>query len=762
MNFSSALKVSDTIHASDEVRQIRGENRARINNAANGAPPLDENSSKKLGMEVNVNWNELAVKLQDARRQYRTAFFQKGRFFKVGLPLAPEKQKTDWETFITQTINKKMNDSLDYFELSESKFAAVVCHGIGPQVWFDSEEWLPSGCAIEDLIVPTDTELSFRKWQWFAVRVPYTEGMLAEKCFGPYARKGWNKPAIQAILDKYHDENYDENADWDWIQTPEKMYELIKQNQAFFSSDAVPTIPLFHFYFKDANDKKKTGWRMRVVADTGVKGVGDEDDKFLFDDGDKFVADKIQHLIHVQYGDLNNKSPFLFHSVRSLGFLLMEPCFWTNLFRCRMLQHGFETFNIWLRFSDPNSRARAQAFNMFNKAAIPEGVSIVPQTERHQVQAGLIEAIQADLKQVIGEVSSSYTQNTDNGTQKEKTAHEVVAEIQQVNAMVSGMMSTAFIREKFAYIEICRRFCIRKSHDEDVIEFQKSCREYGIPQVYINSEQWDIQVEIPLGGGNPTLEQVQANQLMQNRPAFDTTAQQEILHQWVTAITGDPKKAESWVPINKKRGITDAQEWAQFAFGALMQGVPITPKEGLSPVDQIETLMIMLSEKVQKIVQTGGMTDMNTLQGLENTMSFIGNIIKQISEDPAMKQRVKKYSDYLGKIANECKGFAQRLSEKMKSEGPNAEGQAKLQIQAQEAKQKMAIKQAEAQQAMHLKQIGFMLDQKLKAHAMQLKTATTVADQHLKTATAVTEEHRKNATTSADIKRKSKMTAFKE
>ena len=755
MNFSSASKLIDTIRASEDVRQLRGMNRAKINDAANGAPPLDEDEAKKLGMEINTNFNEMAVKLQDARRQYRTGFFQKNRFFTVSIPLAPENKKTDWANAITTKLNSYLENSLEFFDLYESKFASVVCHGIGPQIWYDPENWLPSVIAIEDLIVPTDTELSFRKWQWFAVRVQYTYGELAEKVFGPYARKGWNKPAIAAILNEYKDENYTNGSDYDWVRNPEKMYELMKQNQGYFTSDAVPSIGLFHGYFKDTNAKKETGWKMRVVPDIDVQGADSESDAFLFDDGDTFVAPRIQQILHVQYGDLNNKSPFLYHSVRSLGFLLMEPTFWMNLFRCRMMQHGFETFNIWLRYTDPNSRARAQAFNMFNKAAIPEGVSIVPQNERHQIQPQLIEAIMADIKQQQAEVSSSYTHNTDNGTQKEKTAHEVVAEVQQVNALVSGMMSSAFIREKFAYKEICRRFCIRKSHDEDVQDFQKWAKDYGIPAQFVNVEFWDIQVEIPLGGGNPTLEQTQANQLMQNRPAFDTTAQAEILHQWVTAITGDPKKAEAWVPLNKKRGITDAQEYAQFSFPALMQGVPVTPKEGLSPVDQIETLLIMLQEKVAKIGQTGGMTDASTLQGLQMVMQFIAAIVKQISDDPAMKQRVKKYGDFLGKIGNQVKAFAQRLAEQQKSQGQNGEAQAKIAADTAIAKNKIQIKSAEAQQKMQIKQMEVMLDAKLKAMTAQF-------DQKLKLAQAAGDHNRKNLTTAADVHRKSKLKSFQE
>ena len=88
MNFSTPSRVLTTIRAGDNAESNRGENRTKINNAANCVPQLDAELAKKLGLKVNVNWGELMNLLANARRQYRRAFYNSQFFFNIGMPYA--------------------------------------------------------------------------------------------------------------------------------------------------------------------------------------------------------------------------------------------------------------------------------------------------------------------------------------------------------------------------------------------------------------------------------------------------------------------------------------------------------------------------------------------------------------------------------------------------------------------------------------------------------------------------------------------------
>lgn len=112
MNFSTAPKVLQTIRAGDEVERVRGENRVKVNDAANNFPPLSRELAESVGLKINVNWGELMQVLAHARRQYVTAFLGNQYFFKVKLPYAPAEHQSEWEEFITKEINRPMKKSL--------------------------------------------------------------------------------------------------------------------------------------------------------------------------------------------------------------------------------------------------------------------------------------------------------------------------------------------------------------------------------------------------------------------------------------------------------------------------------------------------------------------------------------------------------------------------------------------------------------------------------------------------------------------------
>lgn len=714
-NFSTASKVLQTIRSGDEVEWDRGENRVKINNAANCVPPLDVETAKKLGIKINVNWGELMVLLAHARRQYLSAFWSEMQFFKVELPFAPSEKKSEWEAFITKQINRPMRKSLKYFELHRSRWAAVVCHGIGPQVWYHKEKWCPDFLAIEDLRIPTDTTLDFENLDWFSVRHVYTVYELVKEVFNDKETNHWDKKAVAEILKNYKQLNFDTASNkYDWETTPEKLAELVKQNGGFYSSDALPGIPLWRFYFKDDSEKDNKGWFMRIVPESATVRGGSEE-KFLWT-SDEPVCSNLAEIMHCQFGDLNNKSPFLYPAVRSLGFALLEPTFYTNLTRCRLLQHVHDNFNVWLRISDPVEKARAMVQEFGNYNVVRSGIGIIPQNERHQIDANLVDSAMAQLKQLQSEASASYTQQTDTGTKREQTAFETSVKMQQVNAMMGGLLMTAFIYATHEYQEICRRFCLKDSGDPDVIEFQRRCKDAGIPAAFMNVSQWDIEPVTPLGMGNPTLAEAKADQLMAIRPACDPTAQQEILHEVLLVKTNDPRKAARWAPLGAGRGITDSQRDAQSIFGTLMQGVPLPFKEGLSAIEEFDTLEPMLAGVIVRCEKRDNMATAEEAQGMQTVVEYMDNLIQQIASDPAQKQRVKQYGDSLGKLVNQLKGLAQRGAEKAQQGqgGPNGVDKAKVDALMLSTAAKVRAKEMADQQKLKQKDRAFKLDQRRK------------------------------------------------
>lgn len=739
MNFQTRQKVLDTIHAGDDVNRIRGDNRAKIDKSANGYPPLSESEAKALKIKINIEWGEMARLLQQARRQYEEAILSPSNYFRIRIPKAPQDRRTLWEELITTYINRPMKRSDDYASVKEDQILSLVSHGIGPQTWHTKDKWCPETIAIEDLRVATDTRTSFKNLEWYAARWQPTVGELARKVFGPDAVPYWKKKAIKKLLHDKQQANFETN-NYNWIDQPEKMWELFKQNLGYWTSDAAPTIPLWNFYFQETDDPTKTYWKKVVVPDvdmgTSVEAAGEE---FLYDAGDKACAQKLSHILHVQFGDLNNKSPRLYYATRSLAFKLLEPCRWTNIARCRGLQHVMENFNIWLRVTDPAGRARAQKVELFNMGIIEEGVAIVPQDERHQVNEPFTKFIFSQLRQLMAEESSAYTQEADTGTSKEETATQVLAKIHQSNAEMSSLLARWFRKEVSAYREICRRFCLSKSSDEDVIEFQKECKDADIPRIWLNPELWDIEPEVPMGAGHPTMQISEAQLVWAVRAALDPTGQQEALHMYLEAVTRSPHIAERLAPIGKLRSMTTGTEWAITIFGSLMQGVPVPHKEGVSKTDQIRSLLGMMSGKIM-LLQKPGMADRQSVAGLVRVNQYITELLGEMAGDDTQQEIVREFSDELGKLMNDVKTIGQQLAKGSNGE-IDPEAIAKVKTLALTTTAKLKSKQISDAQKLQQGEVKFKADERRKDISLEaqerrdeIKTASDIARD-----TAVTE-----------------------
>lgn len=769
-NFSSAAKVSQTVRAGDTIHRIRSENRVKVNRAANCMPPISEELCKQMGIKINVEWGELANILKSATRQMVDAFTSSQYYFTVKLPNAPEDKQADWEAIITEEINKPLRKNLKYFELHRSRWSSVITHGIGPMAWMDSDNWLPRFVSINDLRIPTDTTIDFANLSWFAIRIPYTPGELLKEVFNDKPGNKWNKDAVKEILKNYKELNVTSAGNNYNFQTdPERFLELYKQNGGFWDGDAMPSIPLFHFYFKDEDKEGNEGWYMSVVPETGAVS-GADSDKFLWVDMDKPFAEDLANVLHCQFGDLTADAPFKYHAVRSLGFMLLEPTFYRNLTRNRWLQHIHDNFNVWLRSTDPIGKARAQIQEFGNNGVVPPGLTIVPENERHQVNGNNVESAMADLKQLMSESSSSYTQQQDTGTNKEQTAFETRVKTEQVSAMLGGILNCAFKYEAFADQEIARRFCMEYTDNKDIKKFQKKCLERGVPKQFMDIEQWDVEPVTPLGSGNATIAQTSAQQLMSNRGAYSPAAQAMILHLYTLTVTNDWRKAQQLAPVGEQNVTTKGGIVASSLFGTLMTGVQVPPPQGVSPMEQIDAMLPLLAGKITQMEQRDNMADFGEAAGLQSVEQYISMLIQQLAQDPQNAQKVKQYGDSFGKISNQSRGLAQRgqqaaqAGQKDTSEAISInyadappDVQREMEAKAGLTPSKMTPEQINASNPKTIAAAQSASDkQALAAQQLHHKDAAFQAEQARKDAATAAEVQRQDVKTTADLELKKK------
>lgn len=724
---------------------FRAQNRARINSLFNGAPPYGQEEVEENNIGVNVNFLEATSIGHDARSQFASAFQKPGNYFKATTDRGPIHKRQERSVVVTKEINRIMKKSLNYYETMRSKFASLVLHGIAPCAWDNQDCWMPLPMGIEDLLVPSDTLLSFRNLPFFIKLRAFTAPELIKLTRGSKVDKGWNTKLVNACI-KWVDKESQTllGSNFPDIWSPEKMNERLKSDGGYYMGDRVPTINVFDFWYW-SDEGSEGGWRRRMVLDTwssptGISGNPTVNEalnfakgQWLYNSKEVVKARSREQIFSCQFADLSAVAPFRYHSVRSLGFLLYAVCHLQNRLRCRLTETVFEQLMMLFRVKSQEDVQRVLKIDLFNKGFVDEGIDFIPNDQRFQPNYQLAELGISQNAALIGKHSSTFTALPTEQTDKEKTKFQVMAETQTATALVSIGLQQAYTYQGSEYREIFRRFCKDNSRDVDVVRFRAACLRQGVPSSYLVPEAWEIEPERVMGAGNKTLEMTIAQQLMQYRPLFDPEPQRTILRDVTLAITDDPARANDLVP-EKAVQITDSVHDAQLAAGTLMQGLPVAIKTGMNHIEYVDTLLPTMAMIIQQAQQGGGVGDVKTITGLQNMAQHISQHIQIVAQDTEEKQRVKQWGDQLGKMMNLVKAMAQRLQEQMKQQQQQGaqqmdpKDQAKIQGTIIQAQTKAKLTSQSHAQRTAQRQLQFEQQQKQQAEQHQLDMQIKAAE----------------------------------
>lgn len=736
--FDTAGEVEELVWQMRLADFPRGVNRAKINSLFNGQAPYTEEQARENNLAVNYNDLSAPRMAHDARRQFSSAFQKPANFFKVQIDSGPIHKRAARSTIITKELNKRLKKSLPYFETLRSTFANVVLHGIGPVVWQDSERWYPKAKGVEDILVPGRTTLDLDNMSLFAVLESYTPMQLRKLTQGPNRDPGWNMELVKKLIEQAEKEILGFGIPQSEIMSPEKQVERMHQDAGIFAADSLTTIDAWTFYFWD-DSGKESGWNKRVILDANwalgaggttpsgrdLKSKADTRGEWLYNPGKRKYADKIGELIHFQFGDLSAVAPFHYHSVRSLGYLLYAVCHLQNRLRCKFMDSVFEQLMQYYRVKSLDDVERALKINLIDKGFVDETVQFIPPAERWQIDQALAEMALAQNDSIIGQNASIYRSETDYANKgKEKTATEVMAEVNAATALVGAALGQAYQYQEFQYHEIARRFTVKNSKDADVREFRNACLKQGVPEEILNDvNQWEVTSERVMGGGNKTQEMALAQQLMQWRPMFDPEPQREVLYSAVLAFTDDAAMAQRLVPDNPNK-VSNSKHDAQLTAGALMQGLHVDLQTGQNHIEIVEALLHEMALVIQGIEQAGSMATQLQISGLQNMAQYVGQQIAVIAQNPEEKSRVKGYSDDLGKLMNLVKAYAQRLAEQQKQaqqgQQQDPENIVKLQGMQMQNEAKAANTRESHSQRTSQRQTQFELEMEREAQRHQL------------------------------------------
>lgn len=653
----------------------RAEDRATLQRLFSGNPPYDEEKAEENNIEINYNDLEGPNMLMQARRQWNNAMLKPGNFFNITLDSGPVIKRSEDGHKITKNLNKHLKRTPRMSGQRRATGANALLFGQGPTSWTDRHAPIPKPIPVASLLVPSETEID----AFGDNEVPYvgifrelTLGQLLDMTYGPRVDPGWNMDLVNSQIKWVREQTQKQTNASAYQYMPERIEELLKQDKGFFGTDAVPTVDIWDFFFQEEN-----GVYRRIILDWGAEATGyagktaperaDPNGQFLYSSGKRKYANNISEIVALNFADCSPYAPFRYHSVRSLGWMLWGVCNLQNRLHCKFNEAVFEQLMWFFRVAGDQDLKRLKKANFTHMGVIPQGVSMITADERFKPDVGLVEAAFARNRGLMNDAAASFRQDVYSQSEKEKTATQVMAEVNSVNALVSGMLELAYTYEAFKDREICRRFCIKNSKSLLVQNFRKDCLRDGVDAEMLDVERWNLEEEQVLGGGNKTLQMAAVNYLNTVRKNLGPQGQRIVDHIGIEAVTDQSDLAEQMAPLRENIPISNSAHDAQLSTERLLDGLPFADKPDMVYEDYVKVWLSDLAMKVQQAQQQGGMATIREIQGFANLAQHIAKFLGIMAQDPESKPRVREYHNALGKIGNLVKAFAQRLAQQMKA-----------------------------------------------------------------------------------------------
>jgi len=388
---------------------------------------------------------------------------------------------------------------------------------------------------------------------------------------------------------------------------------------------------VFDWYFWN-DEGKEAGWNRRMILDAWTMpdrpaqpasrrndGPFTEKDQFLYDPGDRKWASNLREIINWQFSDLSADSPFRYHSVRSLGYLLYSICHVQNRLRCKFTASMFEQLMVLMRIKSQDDMQRALSVNLVDYGFVDDSIQFIPAAERYQVNAQLAKLGLDENQNLINRNASSYTAKISSSQSDQiPTATQYMGEEAKVTQLVGAGLAQAYEYQKPEYLEIFRRFTRKHSTDPEVLRMQTNCLKAGVPpEVLYNLASWEIEPERIIGSGNRTLEMMTSDWLINHLSLYSPDAQEKIKRLATLSMTDDSALADVLVPEQQtaSNSILDAESSA----ASLLLALPTTLKLNVNHGEYCAVLLSILETEIVKIASAGGVPESPAvLLGLQN------------------------------------------------------------------------------------------------------------------------------------------------
>lgn len=749
--YNSAAAILTSISAMQWATQGVQLNRSKINRLFNGDAPWTEAERRANRLNTNFNWLEGTRIAANARSQMYNAFFSPGDFFDIKLDAysgIPTHKRDGWSRCMTNYINRELRRDKRFRSSLEQAHAQVVLHGPGPSLWRNPTSPTPDTLGVDDILVPAGTLADMSNLDCLSIYREWTWSQLYDLTHGSQVDKGWNTPYIDSILASLYKQPLQPPYQGNRWLFPEKIAADAKENASLYAASALGKVLAWEFYYRD---EENGHWNRRIILDyDNIQPEGLKADlqrakpEFLYSKDD--YAEDWSSILHWFMGNCSNVAPFRYYSIRSIGYLLYGVCLTQNTVRCRMTDHILQSLLTWFRNVSEDDRERLEDIQLHHLGIFPDGLSMVTAQERYTADWNLIGMGLQQNRQLMAESATSFL--PDIAVEGDKPAMTATESLIRNNASVtltSAVLNQLYNQSEPFYREICRRFALGRDSDPMTKRILAQMKEDNIPREVLTKHLANAEItpNRMMGGGNKAVELTTARALFEARGAFGPQADGPIKRKYALALTNDPQFVRELVP--EVQQISSSAVLAQFAFGSLMEGVPVVQRGGLNEVDYIDTLIQMMAAAMKPLEAlqeqpTALAVNAERIAGLVNVGAHIEQHIQALAADEQERETVRNFQNDVNGLMQQLKAYAERVTE---MEQAQAHGNGASAIEA-ETHAKLAAMQTLAEAKAQIA----TLQAQLKA---QHKDAAFIQEQERKDAATTQELRRKEVLTHAEV-----------
>ena len=720
---ASAREIFQKLISAD---QLRNATRSKLRGLVDGNPPYNpaELRRNNQAFRTNVNFRESEAFLSLAMSAFYDVFAEVPTYANIRTAYGNDMDKREeWSKIITEEFDRlqKLDKDFDYtMQLSQREMVLV---GDGPLIFEDATDWRCKAIMANDLLVPDGTKSNVGDWKVALVRTRMGVDDLFEKIQDEEAATatGWNVDYVRQRIRSAMPEPYRSGTQYDW----EFFQRQLRSNDITFSARS-EVVSMCHVFYKEFDGKISHA----IIDERDSQG-------FMYRKLRRFS--RWEQVIHPMYYDRGDGEH---HGVKGLGIKMLQAMELKNRLRCAMVDAAFARTQILFRPLNANALSKTSVVQQGPYAILPPDYEVIQQNIAGVLDAPM--AVNADLENVLQGNLSQYRQSLSKPQGNPKTAFEVNVMVSQQSAIGKTQLSRyynqldSFFEERYNRASNPNLNPITKS-DKDAIEFQRRCKERGVPVQAMMDIDF-VEATRTVGQGSQFAKQQLLGSLLSLSGALPEGGKINLLKDYIAAQVGQ-QMVDRYLPSQVQSSrVQDQAALAVLEHASLNQSNMPIVTDTQDHVVHIETHMAAANQAASSL-QSGG-NPQEIMLFMQGIGQHVQDHLQRLATDPARRQQVDAYSQNLQELGKTIEQLGQMLQQQQ-------QGQAQMQ-QAQAIQQgtdpRTAVMNADIQAKIARQNAETMAN-------IQRQNAKTNADLSRRNAKTTADIQRANATAESDLAR---------